>query len=52
MASRFLCNYFRDKINNVGDGASDGKSFSYKTKILGKIKVRPPGAAQPPEKAR
>ena len=52
MTSRFLCNYFRDEINNVGDDASDGKSFSYKTKILEKIKVRPPGAAQAPEKAR
>ena len=30
-----LWNYNRDKINDVDDNASDGKSFEYKTKMVG-----------------
>ena len=36
MTSRSLWNYYRDEIDGVDDNASDGKSFKYKTKIVGK----------------
>ena len=36
-----LWNYYRDKIDNAEDNASDGKSFEYKTKIIGKTAQRP-----------
>ena len=36
MTSGSLCNYYRDEIDNIHDNASDGKSFIYKTKIVGK----------------
>ena len=36
MTSGSLWNYYRDEINNIKDNASDGKSFKYKTKIVGK----------------
>ena len=38
MTSRNLWNYYRDEIDDVGtnDNASDGKSFEYKTNIVGK----------------
>ena len=36
MTSGKLWNYYRDKIDDVHDNASDGKSFNYKTKIVGK----------------
>ena len=36
-----LWNYYRDKIDNVEDNASDGKSSEYKTKIIGKTAQRP-----------
>ena len=45
VASGSLWNYYRDKIDDVDDNASDGKSFKYKTKIVGKTPERP--AAQP-----
>ena len=32
MASESLWNYYRDKIDDVDDNASDAKSFKYKTK--------------------
>ena len=37
MTSVSLCNYYRDKIDyvDVNNSASDGKSFEYKTKIVG-----------------
>ena len=37
MTSESLFNYYRDKIDEVDNNASDGKSFEYKTKIEGKI---------------
>ena len=36
MTSGGLWNYCRDEIDDVDDNASDGKSFEYKTKIVGK----------------
>ena len=33
-----LWNYYRDEIDDVDDNASDGKSFKYKTKIVGNEK--------------
>ena len=36
-----LWNYYRDEIDYVDDNGSDGKSFEYKTKIIGKTKPRP-----------
>ena len=47
MTSASLWNYYRDKIDNVGDNALDGKSFKYKTKIIGKTEARPDRQAQP-----
>ena len=41
MTSGNLWNYYRDKINNINDNASDGKSIKYKTKIVGKTPERP-----------
>ena len=31
----------RDEIENINDNAPDGKSFKYKTKIVGKTAKRP-----------
>ena len=47
MTSGNLWNYYGDKINNINDNASDGKSIKYKTKIVGKTPERP---AQPGNK--
>ena len=44
MRSGSLWNCYRDKTDDVDDNASDGKSFKYKTKIVGKTPQRP---AQP-----
>ena len=41
MTSRSLWNYYRDEIDDVDDNASDGKSFEYKTKIVGNTPERP-----------
>ena len=41
MTSGSLWNYNRDKINDVDDNASDGKSFEYKTKMVGNTPERP-----------
>ena len=41
MTSRSLWNYFRDKIDNINDNATDSKSFKYKTKIVRKTPARP-----------
>ena len=46
MTSESLWNYNRDKIDDVDDNASDGKSFEYKTKIVGKTPKR---SEQPPQ---
>ena len=35
MKSGSLWNYYRDKIDDVGNNTSDAKSFIYKTKIVG-----------------
>ena len=40
MTSGILWNNYRNKIDNVNHNASDGKSFKYKAKIIGKIEVR------------
>ena len=36
ITSGSLWNYYRDEIDDVDYNASDGKSFKYKTKIVGK----------------
>ena len=41
MTSGSLWNYYRDEIDDVDDNASDGKSFEYKTKIVGNTPGRP-----------
>ena len=43
MPSGNLWNYYRDKIDDadVNNSASDGKSFEYKAKIVGKTPERP-----------
>ena len=41
MISGSFCSYFRGKIDDVDDNASDGKSFNYKTKIVGNAPERP-----------
>ena len=40
MTSGSLWNYYRDKIDDVDDNVSDGKSFEYKTKIVGNTPER------------
>ena len=40
MTSGSLWNYYRDEIDDVDDNTSDGKSFEYKTKIVGKTPQR------------
>ena len=55
MTSGNLWNYYRDKINEVDNNASDGKSFEYKTKIVGETLEKPTKPAdqrdadQPPQ---
>ena len=44
MTSRSLWNYYRDEVDNVNNNTSDGKLFTYKTKITRKTEVR---TAQP-----
>ena len=50
VTSGCLWNYCRDKIDNINDNASDGKSFKYKTKIVEKTPARSenPGDANRP----
>ena len=38
MTSESLWSYYRDKIDDVDDNASDGKSFEYKTKMKMEMK--------------
>ena len=41
MISGSLWNCYRDEIDDIDDNASDGKSFKYKTKIVGNTRERP-----------
>ena len=41
MTSGRWWNYYRDEIDDVDDNPSDGKSFEYKTKIVGNTPKRP-----------
>ena len=41
MTSGSLRNYYRDKINDIHNNTLDGKSFEYKTEIVGKTPKRP-----------
>ena len=41
MTAASLWNCYRDEIDDVDDNISDGKSFKYKTKIVGKTPERP-----------
>ena len=47
MTSGSLWNYYRDEIDDVGDNASNGKPFKYKSKIVGKTPEIPPRPLQP-----
>ena len=40
MTSGSLWNYYRDKIDDVDNNDSDGKSSKYKTKIIEKTEAR------------
>ena len=40
MTLRSLWNYYSDENDNINDHASDGKSFKYRTKIVGKTLAR------------
>ena len=42
MASGSLWNYYREEIDDEDDNTSNGKSFKYKTKIVGKTPERLP----------
>ena len=41
MTSGSLLNYYRDKINDVDDNASQGKSFKYMSKMIGNAPAQP-----------
>ena len=47
MTSGSLWNYYRDEIGNVDNYASDGKSFKYKRKTVGKTPERPETPERP-----
>ena len=47
MTSRNLLNYYRGEIHDADDNTSNGKSFKYKTKIVGKTEARPDRPPQP-----
>ena len=47
MTSGSLWNYYRGKIDDINDNASDSKSFKYKTKIVGKAPARPENEGDP-----
>ena len=49
MTSGRSWNYYRDEIHDVNNNASDGKSFKYKTKIVGKTPERPERPTQAPQ---
>ena len=48
MTSGSLWKYYRDEIGDVDDNTSEGKSFKYKTAIVGKTPKRPERPPQPP----
>ena len=41
MTSERWYNYYKGKIDNINDNASDGKSFKHRTKMLGKTEAQP-----------
>ena len=41
VTSGSLWNHYRDKIDNINDNASDDKSCTYKTEIVGKTLAQP-----------
>ena len=43
-----MWNYYKDKIDFV-DNASQGKSFKYTIKIIGKMEGKPPQPPVPPD---
>ena len=47
MKSGSLRNYYRDKIRDVDNNAPNGKSFKYKTIIVGKTPERQPQSWNP-----
>ena len=49
MISGSLWNYHRDESDHVNDNPSDGKSFKYKTKTVGKTREGPERPSQPPQ---
>ena len=49
MTAASLWNCYRDEIDDVDDNISDGKSFKYKTKIVGKTPVRPEWSERAPQ---
>ena len=49
MTSESLWNYYRDEFDDVDDNAFDGKSFKYKTKVVGKTPRRPQRPPRPPQ---
>ena len=49
MTSGSLWNYYRDEIDDVDDNILDGKSFKFKTKIIGKTPERPERLPQLPQ---
>ena len=49
MTSGSLWNHYIDEIDDVDDNILDGKSFKYKTKIIGKTPERPERPPQLPQ---
>ena len=49
LTSESLWNYHRGEIDDVNYNVSDGKSFKYKTKIIGKTSERPKRPPKPPQ---
>ena len=49
MTSGSLWNYYRDEIDDVDHNVSDGKSFKYKTKMIGKTQGRPERPERSPQ---
>ena len=47
VTSGCLWNFYRDKIDDVDDNASDGKSFEYKTKIVENTQERSENEGNP-----
>ena len=49
MTSGSLYNYHTDETDDVNDNSLDGKSFRYKTKIVGKTPRKSAQPTQPPK---